>query len=175
MTRYGPHALPPRRIYHPWRNFDLIRTPEDCPQFVRPEGTPTPTVPTPISDARRRRSPSADPPTYNRTPDDPFYRPDYDFESAVIIQLGDLSPNMLNQMRNLSPLDIRNMSSHNPIVQSVLVASARAKARAADHIVRTYIPGSRQVVAAANLESDFESTTVVGTEDLDSISDATEV
>ena len=85
MARYGP----PRRNYHPYHNVYLVWTPEDCPQFVRPEGTPTPTVPTPISDARRRRSPSAEPPSYNRNPDDPFYQPDYNFEVAVIIQLGD--------------------------------------------------------------------------------------
>ena len=67
------------------------------------------------------------------------------------------------------------MSSHNPIVQSVFVAPARAKARVAAHMVRTYIPGSRQAYAAAYLESNFESTTAAGTEDLDSISGATHI
>ena len=60
--------------------------------------------------------------------------------------------------------------SNNPIVQYVLAASARANARAADHVVSTYVPGSRQAYAATELES----TTAGGTGDLDSISDANE-
>ena len=144
------------------QKFQVRWFPEDTTRFVRASDADRPTMtPTPMVDAPRLRSACVG-----------LRRVGLSSTAAssadtVTICPGALSPELINMRRSLSALDHPPnvnppgiISTENPLARSALVASARAKARAADALASAQAMGYNKADTEAAIAAAIEEATI---------------